>query len=113
MDQKALDAMKAGTGFVASLRDSICDLQKQGYTENLSAAFDHFESQMGKYSFYPAGFTVDLMVRFENSSDPDDQAILFAIRSHDGVKGVYVDSYGLYHNELSPELNQKLKDRPH
>lgn len=109
----AQDVMKAGTGFVASLPDTLRALQAKGYTENLTAKFDHFESQMGKIKIYPQDMSVDEVVRFENASDPDDNSILFAIRSNDGVKGVFVDSFGVYHTELSPDLDRKLKDHPH
>lgn len=109
----AQDAMEAGTGFGVSLRECLRRLRDKGYTENLTPMFDHFECQMGAIRIEPRDLIVDELVRFENSSDPDDNAILFAIRNSAGIKGVFVDSFGVYHTELSHELDQKLKDHPH
>lgn len=111
MDKEMSNSMsEAGTGFMVSLTDVIHDLQRKGYVENLTPKFDHFECQSGKFKLYPGEIEIDKVIRFENASDPDDQAILFAICSKlQGLKGVYVDSYGLQHDELSPAVLGKLK----
>lgn len=102
------DQMQAGTGFMACLSDAIRDFEKKGYSENLVAEYDHFRAQ--QISIYPEEFYVDQIVRFENSSDPDDQSILYAITSHEhGLKGLYVESYGLYHESLSSTMLDRIK----
>jgi hypothetical protein len=109
MDQEAKDVLRAGTGFMMCLTDGIHQLEKMGYTENLIPNFDHFEIHSGEISVSPREFVVDDIFRFENTSDPDDQAIAYAISSaQKGIKGIYVESYGLYHDDLSAEMNQKL-----
>lgn len=96
---------------MVTLTDAIHQLEDKGYTENLSPRFDHFECQDGKVRLYSSDFEVDEVIRFENSSDPDDQSILYAISSKEQeLKGIFVESYGFYHNDLSPEILQKLKD---
>ena len=112
-EEKSQDILKAGTGFVVGLQETLRDFQKRGYIENLSAKFDHFECRMGEIKIYPSDISVDQIVRFENASDPNDNSILFAIRSKCGVRGVFVDSFGVYHTDLSPELERKLRDHPH
>ncbi len=105
-----LDELEAGTGFMVSLYSMVTQLEKTGYIENLGARGDHFEARSGSLKLYPNDIVVDNVLRFENSSDPDDQAILYAISAPDlGVKGVYVDSYGINDNELSPELLRALR----
>lgn len=104
------DELKAGTGFMLELREGIAFFESEGYTENLIALFDHFECQSGAVKLYPKDFKVDGVMRFENTSDPDDQSILYAISSNDGkIKGAFVESYGLYHDELSPEMIDRFK----
>lgn len=94
-----------------SLADTIVDLENAGYEENLSADFDHFSCRVGQIELYPGDFEIDKVVRFENSSDPDDQAILYAISSEKkGIKGLFVESYGLYHEELSQDILDKLSE---
>lgn len=110
MIANARDELKAGTGFMLQLREGLERLEKEGYTENLIGAYDHFECHSGEVKLFPVDFKVDCVMRFENTSDPDDQSILYAISSNDGkTKGAYVESYGLYHDELSPEMIERFK----
>ena len=57
----------------------------------------------------PEEFEIDEVYRFEGESDPDDEAVVYAIPSlkHD-VKGTLVNAYGPYANEISNALVQKL-----
>lgn len=94
-----------------SLTETIPKLVNLGYTENLVPCFDHLSCRMEKIQLYPKDFHVDAIIRFENSSDPDDQSILYAISSTcSQLKGLYVDSYGIYHDELSHEMIECLVD---
>lgn len=101
---------KAGTGFMINLTDTIRKFEAEGYVDNLVPNFDHFSCRNDSITIYPKEIVVDKMIRFENSSDPDDQSILYAIRSNHqgGVKGLYVDSYGTYHDELSASMIEAL-----
>lgn len=103
------DMLEAGTGEMGSLSAGIRKWEGLGYTENLIPVEDHLSCQMGAIELYPEDIRVDHIIRFENTSDPDDQSILYAISSPTkGVKGLYVDSYGVYHDNLSPELSDKI-----
>lgn len=94
-----------------SLAECIVTLENEGYVENLTANFDHFSCRVGEIEIYPKDFQVDKVVRFENASDPGDQSILYAISSSEkGIKGLFVESYGLYHENLSPGLLEKLTE---
>lgn len=113
-DAACLDMLEAGTGFMLSLYEMVTQLEHLGYSENLGAKGDHFEARSGALKIYPDEIVVDKMLRFENTSDPDDQAIVYAISAPDkGVKGVYVDSYGINGDELSPGLLRALRNRVH
>lgn len=103
------DALKAGTGFMNPLTDTIRKYTAKGYTRNLVPCFDHFECQSGLFKIYPQDFVVDHSERFENTSDPDDQSILYALSVPEmNLKGLYVDSYGPYHDDLSRGMIQRL-----
>jgi hypothetical protein len=52
---------------------------------------------------------IDKFYRFEGDSNPDDNAIIFAISSKDGWKGTLLDAYGVYADSLSNEMIEKLK----
>jgi hypothetical protein len=50
-------------------------------------------------------------VRFENTSDPNDQSILYAISSpKHGIKGLFLESYGIYTEEVSRSMIEKFKN---
>lgn len=46
--------------------------------------------------------------RFEGDSDPSDEAVVYAIQSNDGMKGVLVNGYGISADALSSEMAKKL-----
>lgn len=111
VENRNQDMLKAGTGFMVPVNEDILQLEKQGYSENLIPRFDHLECDSGSIKLYPDEFAVDEIIRFENSSDPDDQSIVYAISSaKGGVKGIYTESYGAYHDELSDEMLQHFKE---
>ncbi len=104
------DMQKAGTGFMPMPTEAMKHLHQRGYDKNLVLKFDHFEIDSGQEKIYPNEFTVDEAVRFENASDPDDQSILYAISSGShNIKGLYLESYGLYHEDVSRAMMEKLK----
>lgn len=104
------DQLKAGTGFMSNLADTIKILEARGYAENLVPGFDHLTCRSGEIILYPRDFFIDEIFRFENSSDPDDQSILYAITCHKNkIRGLYVESYGVYHDELSTAMLERIK----
>lgn len=110
-EQKANDILKAGTGFMQTLTEAIRKMEEFDYKENLVACYDHFECRNSSLKIYPDDFIIDRAMRFDNSSDPDDQSVLYAISSPSmGLKGLYVDSYGTYHESLSKDMLQSLTD---
>lgn len=108
------EELRAGTGFMQGLADTIRNLNKfGGYTKNLTAKEDHFECCSGEFKLYPKDFVIEKVMRFENSSDPDDTAILYAISDPtQNIKGLYVDSYGAGQEPLSREMIDKMKSYP-
>ena len=53
-------------------------------------------------------FYRDEFHRFEGMSNPDDNSIVFAISSNDGIKGTLVDAYGMYADSLTESMIKKL-----
>jgi hypothetical protein len=56
----------------------------------------------------PEAFIVDEFYRFEGMSSTDDNSIVFAISSENGLKGVLVDAYGVYASNLNDSMIKKL-----
>ena len=54
-------------------------------------------------------FDVDETHRFEGMSSTDDNSVLYAISSKDGIKGLLVDAYGVYAENISEAMRKKLR----
>lgn len=77
-----------------TLSEAITRLTAAGYVQNLYADGESLVCGDCATRFEPSTMTVDEIVRFEGPSDPDDQAILYALTSADGHRGLYSVAYG-------------------
>src|SRR5262245_35638812 len=53
-------------------------------------------------------FEIVEFYRYEGDSDPSDEAIVYAIESKDGKRGVLVNGYGISSETMGAELAKKL-----
>ena len=96
-----------------TLSEAVNDLVNRGYTHNFNIACDAIECKDISLKLTPGDFEITEFYRFEGESDPGDEEIVYAIESAQGAKGILVNAYGVYSDELSEELVKKLKiERP-
>ncbi|MFZ1617888.1 MAG: phosphoribosylpyrophosphate synthetase [Flavobacteriales bacterium] len=76
----------------ATLSEAMTDLQRQGYTDELTLLPEGlFNVEM---PMDPAEFKIDSYHRFEGPSDPGDLSILYAVSSEaNDLKGLLVGNY--------------------
>lgn len=91
-----------------SLTEAINDLRRRGYTEDFNLQPHCVQCKEKQLQWDPENFNVDEYYRFEGMSNTDDNSIVFAISSKDGVKGVLVDAYGVYSENLTEPMIRKL-----
>ena len=91
-----------------TLSEAIFSLKNQGYTNDFNLHPEWIECPPLKVRLTPEEFHVDQVHRFEGMSSTDDNAILFAVSTSSGLKGILVDAYGPYAESLSPIMVQKL-----
>jgi hypothetical protein len=91
-----------------TLSEAINDLKERGYREDFNLQPHCLECTAHNVQWYPEDFVVDEYHRFEGMSNPDDNSIVFAISSSDGVKGTLVDAYGMYSENLTEPMIKKL-----
>lgn len=93
-----------------TLSGTMAKLRKEGYTEDFNLGFDCIHCNRKAVKVFPTEFHIDQFYRFEGESDPADSSILYAISSekHE-LKGVLVNGYGIYSEEITNEMIQKLK----
>jgi len=64
--------------------------------------------QMTPLALAPSEFEITEVYRFEGNSDPADEAIVFAIESKKGEKGVLVNGFGISADKMGTEMIKKL-----
>lgn len=58
--------------------------------------------------FDPNDFEITEVYRFEGQTDPADEAVVYAIESRTGMKGILVTGYGISAEGMSAEMIGKL-----
>lgn len=90
--------------------EALNGLKKQGYVEDFNLKEDCIECRSNGFKMFHNEFEVDKFFRFDNDTDPADQSILYAISSpKNELKGVLVNSYGIYSDPVADEMMEKLK----
>lgn len=78
-----------------TLREAIARLERRGFERSFRPLPDGRLELGPDEALDPAALVVDEVVRFEGESDPDDEAVLFALRSRDGrIRGTFVATFG-------------------
>jgi len=95
-----------------TLSEVVNRLSAAGYKDVFRAEGEGLRSVASDCTHAPESLSIDEMVRFEGITDPDDEAIVFALRSEvHGTKGTYVTSYGPQMSALDAEMVRRLNAR--
>ena len=81
---------------------------EEGYEFDFNLLDEKIELKSKQETFGVEEFDVDKVLRFEGMSNPDDNAILYAITTTSGRKGVLVDGYGVSSGQVSKAMIDKL-----
>lgn len=81
---------------------------EEGYEYDFNLLDDYIEIKSANETYHVNQFNVDKVLRFEGASNPDDNAILYAITTDNGKKGVLVDGYGISGGQISKNMLDKL-----
>jgi hypothetical protein len=92
-----------------TVTEALGDLKRRGYTIDFNLAFDRIVCHETPVSLSPDEFEIVEVHRYEGNSDPGDEEVVYAIESKHGHKGILVDAFGLYADEVSSEMLEKLK----
>jgi len=92
-----------------SLADALDDLRKRGYETEFEAQSPCLYCSDLDLRLFEDEFHVDEVYRFEENSNPDDSAVVYAISSSTGIKGTIVDGSGVSSGNISFEMAKKLQ----
>lgn len=96
---------------MTSLTDILEKLRSEGYTKDFNVVEECIVCSVEQRKLDPELFKIDRYFRFEGQSDPDDQAIAYAISAKDGSqKGVLVNSYGIYSDPAVDKIISLLEE---
>jgi len=97
--------------YYSDLVDALKGLKARGYTLDFNLKKDRIVTA-DKHCL-PHEFEVDEYHRFEGMSNPDDNSIIYAITTDDGRKGTLIAAYGVYDDDASKALIEKLTIKGH
>jgi hypothetical protein len=92
--------------------DAINDLRARGFDMDFNLRETELECTTNGRNLSPDEFDIVEVFRFEGMTNPSDQSILYAIESHDGLKGVLVNGYGPSADPISQAMVAKLATHP-
>ena len=89
-----------------TVSEAINELRTRGYTMDFNLQENCIICNQQKFN--PEDFKIVEVYRYEGDSDPADEAVVYAIESKNGLKGVLVNGYGISAETLSSEMAKKL-----
>ena len=94
-----------------TLSEAVNGLKQRGYTIDFNIAADKLVCNSMPISLSPDEFEIAELYRFEGNTDPADEAVVYAIESKHGHKGLLVNGYGPDADSVGDALVKKLKER--
>ncbi|MEK6481841.1 phosphoribosylpyrophosphate synthetase [Catalinimonas sp. 4WD22] len=95
-----------------TMSNTMDELRKHGYVEDFNLNRHGLTHTNGNLQLWPEEFVIDDVYRFEGMTDPDDEAVLYAISSDKyHLKGILVNGYGIYSDAFTDQLLEKLRHR--
>jgi hypothetical protein len=83
-------------------------LNRLGFTTQFQARDNGLISLETENIYFPDEVEVVDFYRFEGESDPEDSAILYAIRTQTGEMGTLADAYGMYNDSKVTEFIEQV-----
>jgi hypothetical protein len=90
-----------------TVSEALADLQNRGFTTDFNLHKN--DIAVNANQFTANEFEIIEYYRFEGNSDPADEAVVYAIESANGIKGILVSGYGTSSDEFTNEMAEKLK----
>lgn len=89
-----------------TVSEATTALKKRGFTLDFNLSENCIVCNEDKFN--PEDFEITEVYRFEGNTDPADEAVVYAIESNRGHKGVLVSGYGISAEGMSAEMARKL-----
>jgi hypothetical protein len=101
---------EADFGDMSTLSSLTNSAVNKGYTENFIVNEEGLFAPAVDKHFLPGQTKIDNFYRFEGASDPQDNAILYLLKTDDGTKGMLIDAYGADANDLITDFIKQVEE---
>jgi hypothetical protein len=96
-----------------TLLEALDRLKEQGYKDDFMVDGDFLKDRATGARYAPETLVIDETARFEGDSNPDDAAIVLALRAGDGgPKGTLITSYGARVSVADTKMINRLRPAP-
>jgi hypothetical protein len=89
-----------------TVSQALNGLKKRGFDLDFNLEENRLTCQNDKFDVDE--FEIVEVYRFEGNTDPADEAVVYAIQSVYGQKGVLVNGYGISANTMNADMIKKL-----
>jgi NADPH:quinone reductase len=89
-----------------TVSEAVNGLNARGFSADFNILENSLVGPHGQFEAHE--FEIVEIHRFEGDSDPADEAVVYAIESRSGMRGVLVNGYGLSADEMGSELVKKF-----
>ena len=90
-----------------TVSEAVNGLKNRGFDLDLNLKENCLVCEGHRFSV--ADFEIVEVHRFEGNTDPADEAVVYAVESVNGAKGVLVSGYGISADEMTAEMAKKLQ----
>ena len=94
-----------------TVAEAVNGLKQRGFTIDFNLEQDQISCPKTPVSLLPSEFEITEVYRFEGNSDPADEAVVYAIESKQGLKGVLVNGFGISADTIGEDMVKKLSVR--
>jgi hypothetical protein len=94
-----------------TVSQAVQGLKQRGYTIDFNMEADFIVCNETPLRLKPDEFEITEVYRYEGNSDPGDEAVVYAIESKHGQKGVLVNGFGVSSDPTSDDMIAKLNVR--
>ena len=91
-----------------TVSQAVNGLKERGYDIDFNLEEDHITCHITHVKLKPDEFEIVEVHRYEGESDPGDEAVVYAIESKHGHKGVLVNGFGVSADPAGDEMISKL-----
>ena len=94
-----------------TVTQAVQGLKQRGYSIDFNIEDNCIVCHQTPLKLKPDEFEITEVHRYEGNSDPGDEAVVYAIESKHGQKGILVNGFGVSTDPTSDEIISKLNVR--